>query len=303
MLDTRNIIFTAWLTFFVGTLSNTFTYNYFANQNAIPDSLGDTTFIWLGVWLGGFLGALTGGWLGWGRAWAGSVAGFGLAALLRLIFLGVFLPTERSNWDFFAGLLTFDLAPYPVFVLLVLGGGALATLCGALLATLLRPAKREAVPIHPRFWAGAVGLMLVSMLLLILPNALSEALDATPTARADIPIVVPNTNWLMLPHFNMIVAALYGGLMGLAARSMPSRAAAALTLWLAGCAHVMLLLPLEEILVGYDPLYDGINPNQVAVLTFIALWVGTPLVGALAAFALYNLREAFTMPPTTEPTP
>ncbi|MFP4324021.1 MAG: hypothetical protein ACLFTK_16320 [Anaerolineales bacterium] len=314
MLDTRTFIITAWLTFFAGTLGSTLTFNYFANTPAIPevpDSLADTTGLWLSLWLGGFAAALLCMLLGWHgglfQAASTSALGYSAAALLRLVFLGAFLPVEANNWDFFFGLLAFDLAPYPTFVLLVMVGGALATALGAVLGYLLliilklpSGAAPDVQP-HPRFLGGVTGLLLISMLLLVLPNAFLEMADVTDNisdeAAGAVPIIVPNTHWLVLARFNMAFATLYGLLVGLVGTSIQGRAAAALTLWLAGSAHVLLLLPLEEVLVGYDPLYAGLNPNRVDLLSFIGLWLGTPLVGAAAAFALHNLRMAFSVPP------
>ena len=53
------------------------------------------------------------------------------------------------------------------------------------------------------------------------------------------------------------------------------------------------MLLIDSPAASYDALYNGIRPNQVTALPFLFFWVGTPLVGGVAAFALHNLRDAF----------
>jgi hypothetical protein len=66
---------------------------------------------------------------------------------------------------------------------------------------------------------------------------------------------------------------------------------------------VILMLLLDPVMAMYDPAHAGINPTQVQQVSFRFFWYGTPAVGAIAAYAMHNLRDAFEMqpPPINEP--
>lgn len=304
-LDGRGVILSMWLTILIGSISSLWVVNHFLpieGGDGLPNRFEGALWLVLGLWVGGILAALVLTYLGWYRdlselIWT-VLLGYGLGALVRLIFLGRFLDGARDAWDTLWGVVKLqDFPPYDAFVLLVLPVGFLLVAAAAVTSAVLLPALNlraawSAERVKPRLLGSIFLLMPIVLVSLVAIRTLNSQ-----TSTAEIALL--NTEWLTLPQTNMILAALLGFVVG-GAYLCESRFAAAVTLFLSASAHVIVMLLIDSTAASYDPFYDGINPNQVNFLPFVFFWIGTPAIGAIAAFALHNLRDAFSLPSNTE---
>jgi hypothetical protein len=298
-LDSRGLILSLWLTLFSGTVSSTLVLNYFTNTRGgtgLPTTLAETGGLLAGLWLGAALSVLMIWITGWATQlsqvlWT-ALVGYWIGAFIRLILLGEFLPGADSQFNVLWQALTFQALPaHDAWWLLVLFGGVMVVLVVGVLATLIPPVPATLTQgaLNPpgRVVASVVGLGFVLMLLLIGLRSLNQDLAPEFSLR--------DTRWLLLPQTNMLLAALLGFLVG-GSYLCQDRYQAASALFIGLCLHVCLMLLLDALLAPYDPLNSDFNPNRVALLPFLFLWWGVPTVGAIAAFALHNLRDAFSLP-------
>lgn len=308
-LDIRSTFFSAWLTFLLATFGSTITLNYLRdNREGLaqqPRDLDDALLIWLSLWLGGLLATVWVAWAGWHRgrssAFWSVLAGYGIGAGLRMIFQGVFLPTSDNFWSLTWGALTNGLPSYPIFVLLVWVGGAGVVLAG----TFLSFAIMRGLGVRDEGYLSQLALdtratLLVMTWMPIILFSMMIIRSLRDDGRGMIRIA--HTVWFVLPQTNMILAALIGFLVG-GLYLCRDRASAALTLFIALMGHVLIAVCLGSAIGSFDPIRDGLDVNRVPVMLFSFLFIGTPIVGAVAAFALHNLRDAFSLPPILEESP
>lgn len=285
------------LSFWWVTLTSTLASSAYLSQNggALPQSLEQTWVLCLGLWLGGILAAVNLLYLRWESPrdslrtalWA-----YGLAALLRVMFWGAFLPHGDDRFMVIWRLVSLQALPaYDSFILAIFLLGPILIILAGLMAhngflwlNLVYPFDSR---VSERALWGLLGLMPLLMMSLVLAR----------TARADLQTAelnLVNTHWLMSPATNLVLAALLG--LGIGWSSLcETRFSAAMTLAIAGCGHVFLMFILEPVLATYDPFHTPLDPNQVPVGEFLLFWLGVPGMGALAAFAAHNLREALMM--------
>lgn len=298
-LDARGFILTVWFTLLSGTLSSTLTLNYFINTRGgtgFPTTLSETWGLLVGLWLGGVVGVslmLLADWAKLSHALWTAMVGYWVAAFIRLILLGKFLPGADSQFNIFWQALTLQALPaHDAWWLWALLGGSVVILMVGVLVSLL-PKLPEEMRQHTTLPEGrpilvtVVALGTVLMLLLIGLRSLDQ--DLWPTFS------LQDTRWLLLPQTNMILAALLGFIVG-GTYLCQHRYQASYTLFIALSLHVCLMLILDAMLSPYDPLNVEFNPNRIDFLPFVFLWWGVPSVGAIAAFALHNLRDAFQLP-------
>ena len=292
-LDYRGVLLTTWLTLLLGSIGSTLTFNYYANTQAIvPQTLGHTWAMVLTLWLGGVLGAMLVILLGWSSGWRQAFltafTGYGIGVFIRLIFLGQFLDNSTTAWELLSNIVTLgSIPPYQSFWALVWLGGVLLLVFTVVLVTELRiTLDTPSIPLVPRYIGASAALMSISLLSVV-------ALRNT-TAQGVNTLDLVDTQWLLLPQTNMIIAALLGFVIG-GAYVCETREAAALTLFFASTAHVVAMLLVTPVVADFDALYVNFDPNRIGVLHFVFFWVGTPLTGAIAAFALHNLRDAFAL--------
>ncbi len=302
-LDVRAVILGMWLTLLMTTLSSITTIEYLKNKDAsevavsldgLPIALEDSIGLVSGFWIAGLLVGLSTRLLGWGEnsrsMFASGLLGFAIAALIRIMALGIFLPNATSFWKFMSGILSLhDIPDYHAFLLLVWIGGATAIAAGVQMAVLIQQKTAFTLPtldVEPQNLAVSASLMSVLLLSLLVIRNLDSA------SRSDLSIL--DTRWLILPLTNMILAAMMGFFMG-AGYFTRSPLMAGATVFLGAAVHVTVMLVLESYVSTFDAVEASTNLNNLPVLNFIFFWVGTPLVGAVAALALHNLRDAFSI--------
>jgi len=284
----RSAILAFWLTMLTSTVGSTLTLNYFANTRAapMPTTLGESWGLLAGVWLG----ALAAGVLCWERR--GAVMGVTVAVFVRLAFWGAFLPNTPDLWSALWGLVRLSGVPaYAVFILLAYGGGALLAAVGHGGISLFF--DEPLIPENTPHW-GLVAVVALLAPIIMLNLVMIRSLNATEGGA----IVLLNTEWLILPQTNMIVAALVGFVFGGVYLSA-NRQSAAGNVFLGLVLHVGGMILLDGILASYDPYSRMRYDNQVSLLPFLFFWFGAPVVGGLAAFALHNLRDAFALEPAS----
>lgn len=305
-LDIRAVILALWMTLLLTTLTSTATIDYYENVDdvqvtleGLPTSLENATLLVFGFWIAGLASGLAVSLLGWPlrerNALLSGMVGFAIGTLMRLLALGQdFLPgTDTSFWDFMSKILAFhDIPDYHAFLLLVWLGGFIALALGVMMSALLKqtfhldPRRLPALDVEGKNLVFGLAMLSVSMLfLLVLRNFETEN-------RPDLTVL--DTKWLILPLTNMVFAALIGFFMG-GGYFASSRFSAAVTMFLSAAVHVTLMLAMESYISTLDAVEEATNLNNIAYLNFIFFWVGTPVVGAIAALALHNLRDAFTI--------
>lgn len=321
--DIRGVILTIWLTILGGTLSTTFVLDYFASyrpENPKPLDLAEASSMIAGLWAAGLLAGILVILAGWYDKTPSSgistvLTGYWVGCGIRLVLMQELQPFLRhadSDFDWFWGLVTLrGLPSYSLFVLLILVGGGLVVV----LTVLLIHAFRERVQfddllpmlVEPRILWSVTALSITSMLIaIVFRNLLGELVKELdrPVWLIDALIIqgvsgsqFTFTKWLTLPQTNMILAAVLGFLVG-GAYLCISRWSSAVTLFLAVVVHVMVMLLLDSSRLLSDPLYAGWDANRVDWISYLFFWLGTPMIGGIAAFALHNLRDAFQLPAT-----
>ncbi|MBZ0305709.1 MAG: hypothetical protein K8I82_06540, partial [Anaerolineae bacterium] len=285
------------------TLSSIATIEYFQNKevsevavslDGLPTTLEDSIGLVSGFWIAGLLVGLSIRLLGWGEngrsIFASSLMGFAIATLIRIMALGIFLPNATNFWKFMSGILSLhDIPDYHAFLLLVWVGGATAVAAGVQLGVLIQQKTAFTLPtldVEPQNLLVSASLMSVLLLSLLVIRNLDSA------SRSDLSIL--NTRWLILPVTNMILAALMGFFIG-GGYFTRSPFAAGATVFLGAAVHVTVMLVLESYVSTFDAVEASTDLNNLPVLNFIFFWAGTPVVGAVAALALHNLRDAFSI--------
>jgi|GEM_PF-5755187 len=298
-LDTRAILLTFWLTMLVGSLTTAATL---AQNDVFPRTLGSSGAIIGGIWLAAIMaGALVMlfGWHTGHRSASASVtSGYVMGAGLRVIFINK--PDMLLGWEkaensfvFLWEALTLQAFPaYDGFLLLLFLGGIILAISTIMILSVFIPKGVDPIadisPPNPlTLWSAATLSCVILWVILLLSN-----LRDSETYND---LILFNVNWLTLPQTNMIVIAFIGFGVG-AAYNSPTRWHAAMTLFVVGMVQVMVMLLSDEMLAIYDPAYGGLDANRVNVPAFSFFWVGTPVIGAMAAFALHNLRDAFDTP-------
>lgn len=299
--DGRTFIISLWATLGFGTLSTTYTFNYYANKyDQLPDQLSETFGIIAGLWGVALLISFLLGVVNEGSGLAtltNLLGGYWVGALIRIIFMKQFLPSTNTSFDLIWKALTLSsLPPYHTFLLLIFIGGSLTICLGLLLGLLIKSytGYKQQIPVQnePRALTLALVLPPLLLLLVVLLRSMRTGMEGA--------FLLTDADWFTQPEPNMIVGALVGALVGISYLSPDRRSAVSIMMQGMG-VHVIMMLLLDSIFASYDPVYNGINPNQVPLGTFQAFWIFAPLVGAISAFAMHNLRDAFAMPSNLQP--
>lgn len=292
----RIFAFSLWLTFGFHMLLSS---QVMGADGELPQHLGGTGLLLLGFWLAallaGLLSELLRGQQSLGQALVAGIGGYCTAVMLRLLMLGQFLPGSRYAWTLFWDALRLrGLPDYPLFLLLsFLVGGIILAVAALLLGLLSLPRLNLDVPLRRRpglmlesLLPAALALMLVGgLLIVLLLNDLRPAVD----------LQLQQTRLLSHPAINILLATLVGMLLGLAYRS-PNWGAALADSSGGVMLHVVLMLLFSSSFAAYDSSYSGLNPAQLHWPSFLLLWLGAPLAGGIAAFAMYNLRDTLARP-------
>lgn len=298
-LDGRAVILALWITLLITTLTSTIIIDYFEDvegttAEGLPTKLEDTASLIAGFWVAGLVVGVSVSLLKWPQrermAFASGLLGFSIATLIRLLALGQdFLPGSQIRfWNFVLNILSLRSIPdYHTFLLMVWIGGIVAVGIGVLISAILKQTVEINLPnlvVDTGNLTIAAALMSVSILfLLVVRNFETES-------RTTLTIL--DTKWLILPLTNMVVAAMVGFFIGMGYFA-ENRFAAAVTVFLGASVHVTLMLVLESYISTLDAANESTNLNNIPYLNFLFFWIGTPLVGGIAALALHNLRDAF----------
>lgn len=303
-LDVRAVILGLWVTLLITTLSSILTIAYFEDSaeaiislDGLPTRLDDSWGLIAGFWLAGLLSGAGVSVLEWGEnersRLVSGLAGFAIATLIRVLALGPFLPSASSFWKFMSGILSLhDIPEYHAFLLLVWLGSGIAVAIGVLVSYLLKENTGFALDFLPPLPVEGKNLVVTSSLMSVAVLCLLVIRNLDSASQSDLSIL--NTRWLIMPLPNMVVAALLGFFLG-GGYFAHNRFAAGATVFLGAGVHVVVMLVLESYISTFDVVEESTDLNNIPLLSFIFFWLGTPLVGAIAALALHNLRDAFSM--------
>lgn len=299
-LDWRGIILGTWITILITTIATSIVVN--ANDDLLPSTIRDATGIIVGHWVAAILCGAIVVLIGWGGQTTqenilNSASGYFIGTSIRLVFLNRFLPVDRNAWNLLTDILTLQsLNSFPAFLMLVLFGGGLLVSLMALVAFYARAELDLDLPtlidVRPdsRLLTTLPLLMLMFMATVLLLGSYNE--------QSGESFIISNTSWLTLPISSMLLMAIFGALVGLLPVNQ-DRTTATVGMYLAAVIYVTIALLLDAPVAMYDPLNIGIDPNNVTI-GFLFFYIGAPVIGALAAYAMQNLLQAYRNPSLVE---
>jgi hypothetical protein len=282
MFDARGILGSFWLTFLVTSIGST-------TMERNPQTVADALPLVMAFWTAALLCGLGVGLLRWPDRptgmFASALTGFGLAAIIRLLILNLPATMGRSHsfWEFLWNMVNLEGVSGYYALLLLIGLGSMLLLSVVWFwQTLILPLPD--LSLHNRTFSTAFALMSINLITLVLIRS----------AREDVGIQITASDWLTAPVPNMLLATSWGAAIGLAYRAN-NALAAAVTAFAAVICHLIIMLLLEVLITGYslNPFYTGLDLRQPPLVRFTFFWGIAPVVGATAAFALHNLRDAF----------
>lgn len=317
------VVLSLWITFGLSTIFNSFAFKDSLDEFDIihlPQTIRGAIWLVIGIWGAGYLAGFIVGLIYHDFRTKGivmrSVAiGYTIAIGLRLLFINVFPNTPTTGFGVIHDL--FNLQPLPVyytFLLLTLIAGPILTALASFTVLLLAQERAfftdvSRIRINPKA-ALFSALLPITVIIFILGVIniveIDTARDVQELARFNQvptePIVILYFNTLTNPSVNMILGAFVGILVGLSYIAN-SRSSAALSAGVGLMFHVFLVIILEEIFSTYAPTQaqspqfaytDNLNLLTTNIAFFIFLWIGPIITAMLSAFAIHNLRQAYS---------
>jgi hypothetical protein len=313
-----------WISFGLSTVLNSIAFKNSLDSSGLvqlPQTMRDSIWLVLGIWGGGYLAGFIVGLMyrdfqTKSIVMRSAALGFTIGIGFRLLFINVFPNTPTTGFGVVRDL--FELRPLPVyytFLLLTLVVGPALTALASFTGLLLTQEWNATVFDVPRFQINPQSVLLSALLpLTVIILILGVANIYQSDAAQDIqrlaqlreaptpPIIILYFNTLSNPSVNMILGAFMGILIGLS-YTANSHTNAALSVGVGLMIHVLLIVLFEEIFSPYAPTEgqsiefaytDDLNLITTDIIFFALFWVGPIITAGASAFAVHNIRDAFS---------